>query len=497
MATLYLDSLVDKTTPRMVKRALENLPKGSNAVDQSYDNAMERIQGQEAGFWNLAKLVLSWIVCAERPLTTLELQHALAVEAGDVELGEDNFQEIEEMVSVCAGLVTVDERSDIVRLMHFTTQKYFERTQTRWFPKSQREIATTCVTYLSFNAFEKGFCLSDEEYATRLRLYPLYIYAARKLGHHIRKALMQVEDLVLDFYKSKYKVFAASQAIMAYKYGPKDSKYSQDVLREFNGVNLAAYHGLEETIFALLSNGHSSDTQDEHSQLPLPQAVLNRNEAGVKPLLAKDGIDPDIKDTDGQTPLAWAAANGQEAVVKILLAQNGVDPDFKDKYGQTPLSRAAASGHEAVVKLFLAKIGVDPDAKNIDPVTPLSWAAMWGHEAVVTLLLAKDSVNPDCKDNYNQTPLSFAARDGHETVVKLLLAKEGVGPDSKDINGRTPLIWAAMKGHEGVVKLLLAKDGVNPDSKDVRNRTPLSWAVMKRHKAVAELLQLHLSSLTL
>lgn len=75
---------------------------------------------------------------AKSPLTTPELQHALAVEAGDVELGEDNIQEIEEVVSVCAGLVTVDEQSDIIRLVHYTTQEYFERTQTRWFPKRKQ-----------------------------------------------------------------------------------------------------------------------------------------------------------------------------------------------------------------------------------------------------------------------------------------------------------------------------------------------------------------------
>lgn len=158
----------------MIRRALENLPNGLNALDKSYHNAMERIQGQKAGFQKVAKQVLSWIVCAKRPLTTLELQHALAVEVGDSELGEDNLQEIEEIVSVCAGLVTVDEESDIVRLVHYTTQEYFERTQFLWFPEAQTVIATTCVTYLSFDAFETGLCSTVQEFTTRLRANILY-----------------------------------------------------------------------------------------------------------------------------------------------------------------------------------------------------------------------------------------------------------------------------------------------------------------------------------
>ncbi len=90
-------------------------------------------------------MALSWIVCAKRPLTTSELRYALAVEEGDFELGEDNLHETEEVVSVCAGLVTVDEESDYILVVHYTTQKLFERTQKRWFPQAQTAIATTCV----------------------------------------------------------------------------------------------------------------------------------------------------------------------------------------------------------------------------------------------------------------------------------------------------------------------------------------------------------------
>jgi hypothetical protein len=48
------------------------------------------------------------------------------------------------MVSVCAGLVTVDEESDIIHLAHYATQEYFERTQNFRFPDAQRDIAITC-----------------------------------------------------------------------------------------------------------------------------------------------------------------------------------------------------------------------------------------------------------------------------------------------------------------------------------------------------------------
>ena len=59
---------------------------------------------------------------------------------------------------MCAELVTVDEESDIVRLVHNTMQEYFEQTQNRWFPNAVVKVTTICVTYLSFSVFESGFC---------------------------------------------------------------------------------------------------------------------------------------------------------------------------------------------------------------------------------------------------------------------------------------------------------------------------------------------------
>ena len=61
-----------------------------------------------------ANEVLSLITCAKRQLTTSELQHALAVEVGKLELDKENLPHVGDMVSVCAGLITVDEESGIV-----------------------------------------------------------------------------------------------------------------------------------------------------------------------------------------------------------------------------------------------------------------------------------------------------------------------------------------------------------------------------------------------
>jgi hypothetical protein len=50
---------------------------------------------------------------------------------------------------VCAGLVAVDKESSIIRLVHYTTQEYFERVRIEWNPGAQEEIAVTCLQCLT------------------------------------------------------------------------------------------------------------------------------------------------------------------------------------------------------------------------------------------------------------------------------------------------------------------------------------------------------------
>ena len=127
LARLLMDSFRDKLTVRDVKFALRNLPQGFDAYDVTYHAAMERIFAQGKRSREMAKKILAWILCARRPLSTLELLHALAVEPGDTEIDEDNILKTEQLHTICAGLVTIDEQSDNVRFIHYTTQEYLQR----------------------------------------------------------------------------------------------------------------------------------------------------------------------------------------------------------------------------------------------------------------------------------------------------------------------------------------------------------------------------------
>ncbi|KAL8922168.1 MAG: hypothetical protein Q9208_005363 [Pyrenodesmia sp. 3 TL-2023] len=490
LARLHVDSLLDKGTKRKILSTLDGLPKGSKALDEAYQDAIRRIEGQLPGKSTQAKRVLSWITYAQRPLSTGELCHALAVGLGDSELDMDNIPDVEDMVSDCAGLVVVDDESNIIRLVHYTTQEYFERIREIFNPQAQREIASVCLTYLSFDIFVNGASASDEDFETMIAESPFYEYAAMNWAMHSLTVQEEISQSALPFLQHEALITSIHRMMTRKKSNPYGFQ------AKTTGLHLTARFGLSFLSDELLrlANGTTSinaDSLDGYGRTPLSWATGNGHKEIVKLLLARDDIEADSKDNGyGQTPLSRAAENGHELVVKLLLARDDVEADSKDNVsGQTPLSRAAENGHEAVVKLLLARDDVEADSKDTNGCTPLSAAARYGHEAVVKLLLARDDVEVDSKDNlYGRTPLSWAAADGHETVVKLLLARDDVEADLKDENGQTPLLRAARYGYEAIIKLLLIQDKIEADSKDIDGRTPLSFAAEKGHKAVVKLL---------
>jgi ankyrin repeat protein len=448
-------------------------------------DAMDRIEGQLKDQEELAKQALSWITCARRPLTTLELQHALAVEVAEFKLDEDNLPEIEDIVSVCAGLVTVDEESNIIRLVHYTTQEYFQRTQKHWFPNAETRITETCVTYLSFNEFESGMCQNDKDFEQRLHFNKLYDYAAHNWGYHTQEALTATQ-VVLEFLQKQGQVEASSQALMAVKEWPAYTKYSQEIPRQITGLHLAAYFGVIEVVQFLLSS-NSPHLKDSYDRTPLSYAAAGGHDGVVQLLLTTRGVDADSKNDHGRTPLSWAAANGHDGVVQLLLATQGVDADSKDNYGQTPLSWAARNGHKGVIQLLLAAEGIDADSKDDYGRTPLSWAAENGYCGVVQLLLATLGVDADSKSRVRRTPLLYASKNGNEVIVQLLLATNRVDIDSKDYYNSTPLSIAARRGHRLVLELLLSQSQ-SLNIKDNFGRSPLWWARKTKHLSIANLL---------
>ncbi|KAN0072342.1 hypothetical protein V8E54_009271 [Elaphomyces granulatus] len=471
LAQLYINSLTDKVTEKQIDTALDNMTMGKEGLDKAYDDTVNRIENQQQGIRELAKNMLFWIVCAKRPLTTEELRHALAVEAGTRSLDMRNLCPVEDMVSSCAGLITVNRENNTIGLVHYTTQEYFQRRRLEAFHDVNRDIiGASCLTYLSYDVFAKDH-LPDSTLESLLQQNLFYSYAAQNWAFHIQDTQQSVVDLALKFLMDDGKVSTLSEVLFPRRYPPP----------QCCGIHLVAYFGLNDIMMRLVEE-KDPDTEDNNGGTPLSYAAENGNALMVK-LLLNYNVDIHHKSKNGWTPLSAAIEGGSSATVQLLLAQ-GAKIDFR--YKVTPLSRAAEKGDKAVVELLL-KNGAQPDFEDEEGCTPLLRAIdrhEGEHAVVVQLLLAQRvKVNYRCK----LTPLSRAAENGDKAVVELLL-KHGAQPDFEDVKGCTPLL-RAIDRHEGehavVVQLLLAQRvKVNYRCK----LTPLSRAAENGDKAVVKLL---------
>src|SRR3984957_16973543 len=249
----------------------------------------------------------------------------------------------------------------------YTAQQYFERKGQSQFPNAQAGIATTCLTYLSFDVFGMG----RDDYKSLRTENPFLYYAARHWGYHARGQEESVKSLALDVFQDSFKVACAADVSMGHFWG-RPVNYS--------GMHISSFFGLAKIIEYQLENGAMADLKGRDGKSPLSIPAERRHDAVVNLLLARDDIGVSSRDRRyGQTPLLWAAQRGRAAVVKQLLARDDVDVDPNGSGGGGPGSFAAGNGRAAVVKLLLARDDVNVNSKDRwYGQTPLSWAAKNG-----------------------------------------------------------------------------------------------------------------------
>ena len=428
-----------------MRLALKKLPRGSQALERAYSGALERIENQQNGFKGLAKRVLTWITYGVRPFTATELQHALAIEVGSAELDFENFTSSETMADVCAGLVMVDQKSNIIRLVHYTAQEYFEQIRAEWLPTGSIEISQACLTYLTFQTLAcGGSCKFDGELE---KDHEFFQYASTAWGFHA----LQAGEIVTA---GLAKTLLLNQELVN-----RSVRILQRMERyplAFSGLHLAAYFGLEGTIKAVF---------------PTTESLK------------------EIPDAIGRTPLSWAAEKGHVSVVQLMLTFPEIKINSRDRSGRTPLSWSAQSGCAKVVELLLRADGINVNLADSNGWGPLSWAAQCGQCEVAKLLLAAPDIQANLMDKvFGQTPLALAVLHGQVGMIELLLNSENVDPDSKDDNGRTPLWLAAAKGDIESVNIFLYTSDVYPDfeSRDRFGESVLEAAVRNRHDEIAD-----------
>ncbi|KAJ6563626.1 ankyrin repeat-containing domain protein, partial [Mycena vulgaris] len=493
LAKLHIDSLTAKMTVKAVRAALNNL---MGDLDSTYSEVVERINRQSEDEKSLAWLVLSWITNAQRPLRPAELREALAVESAAPFLDPDNLLDIETILAVCAGLVIVDEADNLVRLIHYTTHDYLERIQADEFPHAQTEIASVCITYLSFDVF------SSKIYDHTIHLFPdsLLDYCVDYCLTHARgQPESDIKPLILSFLKScsawrkfwnwrhsceRIPVEAAPLWIAAVFRLGEICRYL--IQEEGTGGLLqeASLQGLVDVVRILVENGASVDTNEGEYDSPLQAASVSGHDEIIG-LLLTHGANINLQGTRYGTALELAAFFGHKSSVRLLIDGGANVNAAGGRYG-TALYAAAggAQGDEESIRLLLkhgaavngkgghygtalrasiyrgadgiARVllehGADIHAEQIISANMLQRAISMGHDAIARLLVEYGA--PINEKGTVYTALDVAARCGKAEIAHFLISRGAKGTQSHT----TLYVAAISKGDHGMFRLLTAHD---------------------------------------
>jgi len=185
VAALQLRFLAEQLNKHQILAGLNRLPGG---LEGTYDVAISRITSQKPHeHVALAMKALIWLTFARVHLPATTLQYALAVKDDTTDITEQDLPSLEMIISLCMGLVGLEEESGTIRLVHETTQQYLQN----YFQKQKEdgdgdaEIADVCLRYFSFPAFSEQFP-DRKSFKEHMARYPLSEYATMYWFVHIR-----------------------------------------------------------------------------------------------------------------------------------------------------------------------------------------------------------------------------------------------------------------------------------------------------------------------
>ncbi|KAK0445032.1 uncharacterized protein EV420DRAFT_1648548 [Desarmillaria tabescens] len=399
LAGIQLDLLARSRNRAGVVARLNELPQ---TMEIAYTYLLERIDHKAELEKNLAYRAFGWLAFSERPLTILELQHALAVESGTRELNPYNITGYGVIADSCAGLVVSDYRG-YPRFVHKSAQEFIATHQDKLFPRVQEDIMRTCMTYLSFDVFHSPDVLRLSKPHKIYQNYPFFGYSLRNWVLHAKKcAPGSVEKEILNFLPTWGAIALSLEQSPDTELGTP--------------ARFTAYHGLLHAMKGLVDQGTNLENENV---------------------------------------LCIAAYTGQVDMVKWLLSQENIDVNQADNIA---FLIDYAKDHDSTVFTWMSRILLR-GGKASHPTTPLVAAASNGHEEIVRMILeSKNMRSLNTLPPSGPTALSAAVFGNHIGVVRLLLLEHDIDI-SIPFKGETPLMLAKRKRRDEIVKMLERKDG--------------------------------------
>lgn len=502
-AQCQLDRLEKCIGTGEINHVLNTLPEDLN---ETYYRILSAIN--EKPFWKRVVLrVLYWLVVSLRPLHIQAVMEAVKIEIGKPTI-DDEAGVIDEdcLLKVCSSLVSLDEKTRILSLSHFSVKEYLTNQPTVRLDLQEfyilpavahQQLALSSITYILVN-----------DVCNRLPSLPewqrLISYCVTSGLQHIRCISSDDDDRLLCYldmfqknvmnYPQKFdKLKALARTLSDNSFNALfDSPDSVSSIILHFGSPWLVNHYLDFRPHVINGTGVGNPLKYaiQGERLDVVQELMRRGQDLVWPSASfKDGS-VTFEEFD---PVSFAlSANGQLtlpfveslcsmmpivrediihricchdhwsfSLIHILLGR-GADAAYLDEWGQSTLHKCIlACDREEVcleVILLLVEAGCPVDVQDWEGQTPLHIAAYSGFTAVTRFLLDRGA-DISYTDNHGVSVLHKCLQTHgfgkSRKELLLLLLEAGASADIQDSEGETPLHLAASRGFKLATRLLL------------------------------------------
>lgn len=367
LVSLQLEMLLRPRTVIEMREVLESI---SEKLLDFYKLTLDRIRARET---DTALKILAWLVKLFRPMSSGELQEALAVEYSATYINSDALIHQDDMLDMCCGLVTVDAKGTL-SLAHATVPDFLAVVS-----GFDHTIAKVCLDYLTFETFASqtrydyvpDLANGDKEYggvgpameaenAARVRFEP---EPELEVAPWLQRGAMDVANV--------------------------DTHY-RDRVHQHPFLPYAATYWPD----------HLERAQEPDEMLDIAMSLLKGQNAPA--MLQAWGNNKTIN-FDGITPLHIAALFGSLSLTQLLITQAEQKAKLSESpklylemivdarvFGNTPLLFAVHHKHDAVAKLLLKTGVVNP---SIEDNTIIRWTLEWGNLELLQLMVTMPKFN--------------------------------------------------------------------------------------------------------
>ncbi|KAL8673746.1 MAG: hypothetical protein Q9168_001853 [Polycauliona sp. 1 TL-2023] len=345
-----MQTVCNEPTVGDMEDALECLPQTLHAA---FEDTMQRIHRQSKTRKDIAIQTLRLICRAKRPMALSELCDALAFRPGLKAVNRKYRPSRERVLDACHGLVTIDEESQIIRLVHYSVHAFLLGSEGDLI-RDERSIAKLCIDYQMLQPFASGCCQDEDEILDRVKECPFVAYAACYWGSHLLAADdLTIDNDALNFLRARPQL-ACSYQNWQYEKGRRKEYWNAEEAASCKPLHMAAMFGLYGIAQNLLPL-YAIDETTHMGSTALTKAASCGHSRLVS-LLMDNGANPAKHNWYG-TMLHCAAEAGEVQCIDMLL-DRGIDVDIEDDYGRAPLICAAQSGHTGAMRALL-KRGAD------------------------------------------------------------------------------------------------------------------------------------------